>query len=199
MSERHGRGDVEDVRRAHQDGLDDFRAQFLFLVGRYRDLEDGLGEDLAIQTQHRRLADDAHARQARGSRRSRRAAKCHPTGLERRAFARVAITRASVPLLACLALEKALHAAHEDAPHRAKEFWVVSEQVANAIREGKHPLAHGHVGEHFIDEVCGIIGHAAASARRAEAATFAGGKPRFVAKRRIATALNVLLRRGPRD
>jgi len=44
------------------------------------------------------------------------------------------------------------------------------ELVAQAVRQTQHPLSHGHVGEHVIDEVGGALVHPAAAAARTERA-----------------------------
>jgi len=45
--------------------------------------------------------------------------------------------------------------------------------VADALREGEHPLAPGHAREHAVHEVRGRVVHAARGARRADAPTLA--------------------------
>ncbi len=63
--------------------------------------------------------------------------------------------------------------AHEEAEHRARERAVVGQAVAQGKGQRQHPLPHGDLGQHAVDEVCGGVGHAAAAARRAEAAALA--------------------------
>ena len=46
--------------------------------------------------------------------------------------------------------------------------------------ERQLPLPHRDVGQHFVDQERGAVGHAAAAAGRAEAAAFAGEGDQFV-------------------
>jgi len=48
-----------------------------------------------------------------------------------------------------------------------------AEQV-HAIGQTQHPLPHGHVGEHVIDQMGGALGHPAAAATRTKRAAFTG-------------------------
>src|SRR5947208_13179506 len=65
------------------------------------------------------------------------------------------------------------HGAYGDAEHRAAERVIVGEEIAQAVRQREHPLAHGDVRQDVIDEVCGLLRHAAAAAARTKAASFA--------------------------
>src|SRR5438093_1831049 len=68
---------------------------------------------------------------------------------------------------------EAEHGPSGDAEHRAAERVIVGEEIAQAVRQREHPLAHGDVRQDVIDEVCGLLRHAAAAAARTKAASFA--------------------------
>src|SRR5690606_14467135 len=61
----------------------------------------------------------------------------------------------------------------EGAVHVEEEGVVPREAVAEGLREGEHPLAHGDARDDRGDEVVGAEAHAAAHARGAEAAALA--------------------------
>src|SRR5437016_2482891 len=68
---------------------------------------------------------------------------------------------------------EAEHGPSGDAEHRAAERVIVGEEIAQAVRKREHPLAHGNVRQDVIDEVGGLLRHAAAAAARTKAASFA--------------------------
>jgi len=61
----------------------------------------------------------------------------------------------------------------EHCQHVPTQGGVESELIAQRPRQRQHPLAHGGVRNHAIDEVSGELTHAAAPTRRAEAAPLA--------------------------
>jgi hypothetical protein len=63
----------------------------------------------------------------------------------------------------------------------AAEVVVVSHAVAQGEGEAEYPLAKRDGRQHGVDEVGGALGHAAAAAAGAEAATFAGEGDEVVA------------------
>src|SRR5438093_1606241 len=65
------------------------------------------------------------------------------------------------------------HGADGDAEDRAAELVVPGEEVAQAVGQAEHPLAHRDVREDTIDQVCRLLRHAAAATTRTEAASFA--------------------------
>ena len=65
------------------------------------------------------------------------------------------------------------HCADGDAEDRAAELVVPGEEVAHAVGQAEHPLAHRDVREDVIDQVCRLLRHAAAATTRTEAASFA--------------------------
>jgi len=66
------------------------------------------------------------------------------------------------------------HCADEHAQHGATERVIERETVAQAMRHGEHPLAHGDGRQHGVDEVRRLLGHAPAAAARADGACLAG-------------------------
>jgi len=68
----------------------------------------------------------------------------------------------------CSAAIEAKHGAHGDAEHRAAERVIVGEEIAQSVRQGEHPLAHGDVWQDVIDETGGLLRHAATATTRAE-------------------------------
>jgi len=62
---------------------------------------------------------------------------------------------------ACPPAIEAEDGADGDAEHRAAERVVPGEPVAQAVRQREHPLAHGDVRQDVVDEVRGLLGHAA--------------------------------------
>src|SRR5438094_9185289 len=82
----------------------------------------------------------------------------------------------AAPPVARAARSAAIEAAHGpsgDHEHRPAERVIVGEEIAQAVRQREHPLAHGNVRQDVIDEVCGLLRHAAAAAARTKAASFA--------------------------
>jgi len=61
-----------------------------------------------------------------------------------------------------------------DSEHRAAELVVPGEEVAQAVGQGQHPLAHGDMREHGVHEVCGQLRHAPPATARTEAPSLAG-------------------------
>jgi len=84
-----------------------------------------------------------------------------------------ALRARNLALLARAATQRREDAAHEDAEHGLHQRCVVGEPVAQREGQREHPLAHGHLGQHAIDEVRGGVGHTAAAAGGAEAAALA--------------------------
>jgi len=70
------------------------------------------------------------------------------------------------------ALEAEQHA-HVHAEHRARECVIPRQQIAQPVRHAQHPLAHGHLRKHLVDQARGALGHAPAATARAEAPTLA--------------------------
>src|SRR5207247_11201620 len=66
------------------------------------------------------------------------------------------------------------HRADEYAQHGAAERVVEREAVAQPVRHGEHPLAHGDGGQDGLDEVRRLLGHAPAAAARADGACLTG-------------------------
>jgi hypothetical protein len=66
------------------------------------------------------------------------------------------------------------HRADEHAQHGTAERVVERQAVAQAVRHGEHPLAHGDEGQHGLDEVRRLLGHAAAATARADGPGFTG-------------------------
>ena len=64
--------------------------------------------------------------------------------------------------------------ANEHAEHGAAERVVEREAVAQPVRHGEHPLAHGDEGQGGLDEVRCLLGHAPATAARADGACLTG-------------------------
>src|SRR2546429_1615055 len=82
----------------------------------------------------------------------------------------------AAPPVARAARSAAIEAEHGpsgDAEHGAAERVIVGEEIAQAVRKREHPLAHGNVRQDVIDEVGGLLRHAAAAAARTKAASFA--------------------------
>src|SRR5439155_14564675 len=65
------------------------------------------------------------------------------------------------------------HGAYGDAEHRAAERMIVRKKIAQAVRQGEHPLAQGNARQDVIDEVGGLLRHAAAATAGTEAASLA--------------------------
>src|SRR5947207_15550281 len=64
--------------------------------------------------------------------------------------------------------------ANEHAQHGAAERVVEREAIAQTVRHGEHPLAHGDEGQHGLEEVRRLLGHAPAAAARADGACLTG-------------------------
>jgi len=83
-------------------------------------------------------------------------------------------TAASVTrYLGSLSVE-ALQCTRVDREHRAAEAVIPGKPIAKLERKAQHPLSNWGSREHVVDEMGCALGHPAASAARAEAATFAG-------------------------
>jgi hypothetical protein len=81
----------------------------------------------------------------------------------------------------CALLQPAEQRAREDAAHGGAHSRARGEQEADAERKRDHPLAHGRVGQHVVDEVRGGVGHTPAAAGGAEAAAFASKRDELIA------------------
>ncbi len=57
----------------------------------------------------------------------------------------------------------------DDAEHLAHDGWAAGEQIPQGIRNAQHPLAYGLLGEDFVDQQRGALGHAPGIATGAEA------------------------------
>ncbi len=82
----------------------------------------------------------------------------------------------------CALLQPTEQRARDDAAHGGAQSRAGGEQEADAEGKREHPLAHGRVGQHVVNEVRGGVGHAPAAAGGAEAAAFAGKRYEFVAQ-----------------
>ena len=78
------------------------------------------------------------------------------------------------PLVARASAQQPEHGAEEHGDDGAAQVVVPRQLVPQAVRQTQHPLPHGHVGEHVIDQVGGALGHPAAAATRTQRAAFAG-------------------------
>ena len=58
--------------------------------------------------------------------------------------------------------------AHGHGHHFPTRVMVPGQHVSHSVWEREHPLAHGDVGEHMIDEVLGALGHPATAAARTD-------------------------------
>jgi hypothetical protein len=56
----------------------------------------------------------------------------------------------------------------EDPREGRDRAWAVSEEAAQSLRHGDHPLPHGHRGNDAVDEMRSCLRHSAAVARRAD-------------------------------
>lgn len=83
----------------------------------------------------------------------------------------------------------------EDLAHETR---VGGQAVAQGEGEGAHPLADRHLGKHAIDQMCGGVGHAPASAGRAERAPLAQQRDQPVLAARIAVNPQESARRSSR-
>ena len=66
------------------------------------------------------------------------------------------------------------HGAHEHGDDRTTQVVVPRQLIPQAVRQAQHPLPHGHVGEHVIDQVGGALRHPAAAATGTDRAALAG-------------------------
>ena len=64
--------------------------------------------------------------------------------------------------------------ADEHGDDAAAHVVVPRQLVPQAIGQAQHPLAHGRVGEHVIEQVGGALGHPTAAAIGTDRAAFAG-------------------------
>jgi hypothetical protein len=69
--------------------------------------------------------------------------------------------------------KRATHGADERREHVRAQPLVIAHRVAQAPRQRAHPLPHGDLGQDFVDEVGGEVGHAPAEAGGAEPAALA--------------------------
>src|SRR5205823_8262043 len=65
------------------------------------------------------------------------------------------------------------HGAYGDAEHRAAERMIVRKKIAQAVRQGEHPLAQGNARQDMIDEVGGLLRHTPPATAGTEAASLA--------------------------
>ena len=70
--------------------------------------------------------------------------------------------------------QEAEHGADEHGDDPAAHVVIPRQLVPQAVRQTQHPLPHGHVGEHVIEQVGGALGHPAAAATRTHRAAFTG-------------------------
>jgi hypothetical protein len=77
--------------------------------------------------------------------------------------------------------------ADEHAQHGAAEGVVERQAVAQAVRHGEHPLAHGDGGKHGLDEVRRLLGHAPTAAARTDGARFTGERHEALEPARVAS------------
>ena len=63
----------------------------------------------------------------------------------------------------------------EDSREGRDRVWAVSEEAAQSLRHGDHPLPHGHRGNDAVDEMRSCLLHSAAIARRADTPALARG------------------------
>jgi hypothetical protein len=80
----------------------------------------------------------------------------------------------------CSAPVEARHRAHQDGANGAADARVVGAEQTDGVRQRQHPLAEGHVGEHFVDQERRGVGHAARAARGTEPATLARERDQLV-------------------
>src|SRR5207245_11520642 len=71
------------------------------------------------------------------------------------------------------AREEAGPGPHGEAGDGAAGRGVPGEEIAQPVGQREHPLAHGHVRQDVVDEVCRLLRHAAAATTRTEAPPFA--------------------------
>ena len=76
--------------------------------------------------------------------------------------------------LSCSPPERGEDGLHEDAQHLAAQRPIEGEEGAQSEGQRQHVLAYGNLREDAVDQVRGGVGHAAGSARRAEASLLAG-------------------------
>jgi hypothetical protein len=67
----------------------------------------------------------------------------------------------------------ALYSAEQHASHRRAQVVAPSQGVADAWRQGEHPLSHGHLRPDVIHEVRRALGHATSATGRTEPAPLA--------------------------
>ena len=79
-----------------------------------------------------------------------------PEALDHRHGAAPPVAHARVPRAAAIEPE---HGAYGDAEHRAAERMIVRKKIAQAVRQGEHPLAQGNARQDLIDEVGGLLRH----------------------------------------
>ena len=76
--------------------------------------------------------------------------------------------------------------ARRSAQDGAAEGVVKRQAVAQAVRHGEHPLAHRDGGQHGVDEVRRLLGHATAAAARADGPRFTGERHEALEPARVA-------------
>ena len=55
-----------------------------------------------------------------------------------------------------LGLEPVLDRFEEDPQYRPDESWIMVEEIAQALGQGKHQLSYGHLGKHMVHEARGV-------------------------------------------
>ena len=64
--------------------------------------------------------------------------------------------------------KQSLYSRDQDSREGCDRAWAVSEEAAQSLRHGDHPLPHGHRGSDAVDEMRSCLRHSAAIARRAD-------------------------------
>ena len=111
----------------------------------------------------------AHGHSIPGSRRT--VARRSPQ--KRGGFARGAALSLANPAPSGNAPQEAEDRAQEDAQNRTEQTRILGAQVAQAMRQGEHPLSYRHIRDYPIDQMGRGIVHPAAPTRGAEASAAA--------------------------
>ena len=72
------------------------------------------------------------------------------------------------PTRASASAKEPEYRADEYANDGATQMVMPRQLIPQAVRQAEHPLSHGRVGEHVVDEVGGALGHSAAAATRTD-------------------------------
>jgi hypothetical protein len=70
--------------------------------------------------------------------------------------------------------QDATHAANQDARNGPAEVVIPRQSVPQPVWQAEHPLPNRHIRKHVVDQVCGALRHAAATAAWAEGTAFTG-------------------------